>query len=173
MAADNDLALGRIVEAVSKSPFWRSTLIVVLEDDAQYGADHVDSHRSVLLLISPWSRRGVSHRFANTTDVLRTIEEILHLDHLSQFDTFARPLREAWSDAPDTAPYTPLRPVQPLDEMNPPRGRAAIESRGLDLSRADAADMGLMNHILWRSLKGDAPYPAPRRMSTLEAIRSR
>ena len=174
MAADNDLALGRIVEAVTRSPFWRSTVIVVLEDDAQNGPDHVDSHRSPMLIISAYSRRGVHHRFANTTDVLRTIEEILHLDQLSQFDAFGHPLTDIWNRSADTAPYAALTPRQPLNQMNPPRGRAAVESRRLDLSEADAADMELMNHILWRAIKGDSvPYPGPRRMSALEARRSR
>src|SRR5512141_342100 len=88
LVADNDLALGRVVEALSRSRFWSSTVVFVLEDDAQDGPDHVDSHRSPVLVISPWSRGGVSHRFANTTDVLATIAEILHLPPLSQFQLY-------------------------------------------------------------------------------------
>jgi hypothetical protein len=99
--ADNDLALGRMIEALSKSPFWKNTAVFVLEDDAQNGPDHVDSHRSPLLVISPWVRAGLVHRFANTTDVLRTIEELLGLDALSQFEHYGRPLRDIWSDTPD------------------------------------------------------------------------
>jgi YVTN family beta-propeller protein len=174
MVADNDLALGRIVEAISRSRFWESTAVFVLEDDAQNGPDHVDSHRSPLLVISPWSRPGVYHRFANTTDVLRTIEELLGLGALSQFDYFGRPLRDIWSDTPDVSPYTPLTPAQRLDEMNPPRTRAARDSRRLDLSRVDAADMELFNRVLWMSVKGErVPYPGARRMSALEARRAR
>jgi YVTN family beta-propeller protein len=174
MAADNDLALGRIIEAVSKGPFWRSTVIFVMEDDAQNGPDHVDSHRSPLLVVSAWSRHGVHHRFANTTDVIATIEEILHLDHLSQFDAFARPLRDVWTGAPDLTPWALLTPAQRLDEMNPSRTRGALESRRLDLAHADAADMELFNHILWRDIKGEAaPYPGTHRMSALEARRAR
>jgi YVTN family beta-propeller protein len=174
MVADNDLALGRVVEAISSSPFWRSTVIFVLEDDAQDGPDHVDSHRSPLLVISAWNRQGVYHRFTNTTDVLLTIEEILKLDHLSTFDRWGRPLRDIWASAPDTTPYHAVRPQQPLDEMNPSRTRGAIESRRLDLAHADAADMDLFNHILWRAIKGDSvPYPGSRRMSLVEMRRSR
>lgn len=174
MVADNDLALGRIVDAVSRSPFWRSTVIFVLEDDAQNGPDHVDSHRSPLQVISAWTRGGVFHRFTNTTDVLLTIEEILQLQHLSQFDAFGRPLRDIWADTPNLAPFTPITPAQRLDEMNPPRTRGAIESRRLDLATVDAADMELFNQILWRALKGEAvPYPGARRMSALEARRAR
>ncbi|HEV2291149.1 MAG TPA: bifunctional YncE family protein/alkaline phosphatase family protein, partial [Gemmatimonadales bacterium] len=169
MVADNDLALGRIVEAVSRSPFWRSTLIVVLEDDAQDGPDHVDSHRSPLLLISAWNRPGVYHRFTNTTDAIRTIEDVLGLGHLSQFDDFGRPITDVWAGKPDLRPYAAIPARIDLDERNPAHTRAARESRRLDLSDADRADEELFNHILWRMIKGDAvPYPGPRRMSALE-----
>lgn len=174
MVADNDLALGRIVEAVSRSRFWERTAVFVLEDDAQDGPDHVDSHRSPLLVISPWTRPGVFHRFANTTDVLRTIEELLGLVALSQFDHFGRPLRDTWADAADVSPYTALTPAQRLDEMNPPRTRAERASRRLDLSSYDVADMDLFNRVLWMSVKGEhVPYPGARRMSALEARRAR
>jgi sugar lactone lactonase YvrE len=172
--ADNDLALGRIVEALSKTPFWRSTAVFVLEDDAQAGPDHVDSHRSVLLVLSPYSRAGVVHRFANTTDVLATIEEILGLGSLSQFDHFGRPLRELFTAKADLTPYTALIPAVPLTELNPTDGPAAKESALLDLRSPDASPDDLFNRILWRTLKGDGvEMPAPRRLSLLELIRSR
>ena len=174
MVADNDLALGRLVDALSHSPFWKSTVVFVMEDDAQNGPDHVDSHRSPLLVISPYTRGGVLHRFTNTTDVLRTMEEILHLDALSQFDHYGHPLRDVWRDTPDTAPFTALTPSVPLDERNPARGRAARETRRLDLATADAADMDLLNRVLWMVVKGEAvPYPGTHRMSALEVWRSR
>jgi YVTN family beta-propeller protein len=167
--ADNDLALGRIVEAISKSPFWRNTLIVVLEDDAQNGPDHVDSHRSVLLTISAYSRGGVIHRFTNTTDVLATMEEVLGLDALSQFDHYGRPLREIWTKEPDLRPYTALVPSVSLDARNPSRGRGARESAKLDFEFEDVADEVTFNRILWRAIKGDTvPYPGTNRMSALE-----
>ncbi len=172
--ADNDLALGKIVEAVSESPFWSSTVIFVLEDDAQDGPDHVDSHRSVFLAISPYTRPGVHHRFTNTTDVVATIAEILHLGSLSQFDYFGRPLRDIWTFAPAAAPYAALMPAVSLDERNPERGSEAVASRGLDLRLEDMADEGLFNEILWRMIKGpDVPYPGPTRMSALEWKRGR
>jgi hypothetical protein len=102
--ADNDLALGRVVAAISRTPFWKDTAIFVVEDDAQDGPDHVDSHRSVLLVISPYNRSGAFHRFVNTTDVVATIEEILGIEPLSQFDYFGRPLREIFSADPDLRP---------------------------------------------------------------------
>jgi DNA-binding beta-propeller fold protein YncE len=171
--ADNDLALGRIVEALSHSAFWKSTVVFVLEDDAQAGPDHVDSHRSVLLAISAYNRGGVSHRFVNTTDVVATIEDILKLGRLSQFDQFGRPLREIWSDTPDLTPYSVLTPATPLRELNPRTGAMAEASKKLVLDVEDRSDDDLFNRILWRSLKGDQPYPGITRMSSLELKRSR
>ena len=167
--ADNDLALGRIVEAVSKSPFWKNTVFFVLEDDAQDGPDHVDSHRSVLLVISAWNRGRVFHRFVNTTDVLATIEDILRLQRMSQFDQYGRPLREIWEKTPDLRPYHALTPAVPLDERNPKAGALAEASKRLALTVEDDADEDLFNRILWRSIKGVAPYPGTRRMSALDA----
>ncbi|HEV8446520.1 MAG TPA: SMP-30/gluconolactonase/LRE family protein [Gemmatimonadaceae bacterium] len=167
--ADNDLALGRMIEALSKSPFWKNTVVFVLEDDAQNGADHVDVHRSPLLVISAYSRPGTIHRFANTTDVLRTIEEIIGLGSMSQFDYFGRPLRDIWAESPDLRAYSALTPAQSLDEMNPSGTRGARESARLDLDIEDAADEALFNHILWRTLKGpNVPYPGTHRVSARE-----
>jgi DNA-binding beta-propeller fold protein YncE len=167
--ADNDLALGRMIEALSRSRFWASTVVFVLEDDAQNGPDHVDAHRSPLLVISPYSRAGTIHRFANTTDVLRTIEEILGLGSLAHFDYFGRPLRDVWSDAPDTRPYAALTPGISLDEINTPNTREARDSRRLNLTIEDVAEEDLFNQILWRTIKGaERPYPGPTRAATLE-----
>ena len=170
--ADNDLALGRIVEALSRSRFWATTAVFVVEDDAQAGPDHVDSHRSVLLVVSPWSRGGVLHRFVNTTDVLATIEELLDLPPLSHFDRFGRPLREIWRDAPDLAPYVALASKQPLGQLNVATGPDARRSEAIDLRVADRIDEASFNRILWRSIKGLAvPYPTPRRASVQELAR--
>jgi YVTN family beta-propeller protein len=173
-AASNDLALGHLVEAVSKSRFWKNTVIFVLEDDAQDGPDHVDSHRSPFLAISPYSRGGVRHRFTNTTDVVATITEILHLGSLSQYDHFGRPLRDIWTSTPDLSPYHALTPSVSLDARNPRRGPEAVASRGLDLRFEDVANEELFNHILWRMMKGPhRPYPGSTRMSALEWKRGR
>ena len=164
--ADNDLALGRIVQTISHSPYWKNTVIFVLEDDAQNGPDHVDSHRSPMLVISAYTRPGTLHRFTNTTDVLRTIEEILELRSMSQFDYYGRPLREIWAAAPDLRPYDALTPAPSLDAVNPSTGRGARESRQLDLEIEDMANVKLFNHILWRQFKGDrVPYPGTNRIS--------
>ncbi|MEA2238328.1 MAG: hypothetical protein QOC81_3052 [Thermoanaerobaculia bacterium] len=161
--ADNDLALGRIVDAVSHSQFWKDTAIFVLEDDAQAGPDHVDAHRSLMLMISAWNRAGVVHRFVNTTDVLATMEEILGLDSLSQFDHFGRPLRGLYAAEADLTPYDAIKPAIDLNEKNPP-SEAAKKSALLDFSREDAVDDDTLNRILWSVIKGDAvPYPGATR----------
>jgi hypothetical protein len=169
--ADNDLALGRIVEALSASPFWQSTVVLVVEDDAQNGPDHVDSHRSLLFVVSPWSLPATVSRFVNTTDVLATIEEILDLEAMSQFDHYGRPLRDVWASAPDLRPYRAIAPAVPLDEHNPEKGPGAEASRALDLRAEDRADEAALNRILWETIKGlEAPYPAPVRMSLAEVM---
>src|SRR5262249_31902290 len=117
--ADHDLALGRVIETLTHSPYWKNTVVFVVEDDAQDGPDHVDSHRSVLLVISAYSRPGIVHRFVNTTDVVATIDRILGLGALSKFDHFGRPLGWVFSSQADTSAYTALRPAVPMDEINP------------------------------------------------------
>ena len=172
--ADNDLALGRIVEAVSKSVFWKNTAIFVLEDDAQNGPDHVDSHRSVLLTVSAYNTGGVIHRFVNTTDVIATMEELLGLGSLSQYDHHGRPLRDMFGTTADLSPYTAHVPSVSLTEMNPSAGRAARQSQRLDFRFEDIADETLFNQVLWWAIKGEhVPYPGTRRMSTLEYARAR
>jgi len=170
-AADNDLALGRMIDALSHSPFWKNTVVFVLEDDAQNGPDHVDSHRSPILIISPWSRTGVVHRFANTTDVIRTMEEILGLDALSQFDYYGRPLRDIWSSTPDLTPWNVLTPKVDLNARNPANTRGANESATLDLEIEDVAAEDPFNRIIWEAVKPGVPYPGVRRGATLEAVR--
>jgi DNA-binding beta-propeller fold protein YncE len=167
--ADNDLALGRVIEALTRSPFWKSTVVFVIEDDAQDGPDHVDSHRSPLFVISPYTRGRVFHRFANTTDVLATIEDILGLGRMSQFDHYGRPLREIWESTPDLTPYVALIPSVPLDEKNPTRGAMAEASKKLRLDKEDSSNDDLFNRILWQTIKGDQPYPGSKRMSALDA----
>jgi len=172
--ADNDLALGRMIEAVSHSPYWKDTVFFVLEDDSQDGPDHVDSHRSVLLVISAYNRAGTVHRFVNTTDVFATMEEILGLQPLSQFDFYGRPLHEIFGDKPDLRPFVALKPEQLLDEVNPQQSANAQKSMLLNLDEADAADEDAFNRILWQEIKGEGvPYPQAKRMSSLEITRAR
>ena len=163
--ADNDLALGRLIEALSKSPFWKNTVVFVLEDDAQNGPDHVDSHRAPLLIISAYGRPRVWHRFGNTTDVIATVEEILSLDHLSQFDAFGRPFRGVFAAKADLTPYVARAPEISLTERNPANTPAARRSARLDFSKEDRVDDEVFNRVLWEAIKGDRPYPGPTRMT--------
>jgi DNA-binding beta-propeller fold protein YncE len=171
--ADNDLALGKLLDALSHSPYWKNTVVFVLEDDAQDGPDHVDSHRSPMLVISAYNRGKVFHRFANTSDVLATIEDILKLGRMSQFDHYGRPLREIWETTPDLRPYSALIPAVPLTEVNPKQGAMAEMSKKLTVKKEDTSDDDLFNRILWRTIKGDKPYPGTKRMSTLDAAVAR
>jgi len=144
----------------------------VVEDDAQAGPDHVDSHCSVMLAISPWSRGGTMHRFVNTTDVLATAEEMLGLAPLSQFDRFGHPLTE-WRDAPDQRPYDAIKPTQSIVEVNKARGVGALESRHIDFADADKVDDAQFNRILWTALKPGVAFPAPRHATMLDLARER
>ena len=172
--ADNDLALGRMIDALSRSPFWRNTVVFVVEDDAQNGPDHVDSHRAPAFVISAYSRRGVLHRWTNTSDIVGTIGEILHLGALSQFDFYGRPLRGIWMEKPDLTPYTAIVPQVNLNEINPKTGSGAAASARIDLSGEDRVEDGLFNRILWRAIKGSRiPYPSPARVSAAEVISTR
>src|SRR5258707_8176502 len=143
--ADNDLALGRIVEALSKSPYWRDTVVFVLEDDAQAGPDHIDSHRSPLLVISAYNRAGTIHRFANTTDVIAAIEDILGLVRLSKFDYFSRSLAEVFVATPDLRPFNAITPTANMEEMNPVKSAAATMSQPFDLSAPDRINDAAFN----------------------------
>jgi YVTN family beta-propeller protein len=166
--ADNDLALGRIVQAVSHSKFWKDTCIFVVEDDPQDGFDHVDAHRTVAYAISPYTKRKyVDHTNYNQTGMVKTIELILGLPPMNQLDLSATAMRNCFQDVPDLTPYTCMPNQLALDEMNPPlkklQGKAlhwAKKSLAMNLHDGDAADEDTLNHILWHATRGyDTPYP--------------
>ena len=163
-AADNDLAVGRVVEAVSHSRFWATTAIFIVEDDAQNGPDHVDSHRSPAYVISPYTRaRGTDSTMYNTVSVLRTMELILGLRPMTVFDAAARPMWPAFRDKPDARPFDSVPARYTLDERNPRAKSAdARQSARLDFSEADRADDDELNGILWRAMKGSTPPPPSR-----------
>jgi DNA-binding beta-propeller fold protein YncE len=163
--ADNDLALGRVIEAVSKSKFWKETAIFVVEDDAQNGPDHVDAHRTVALVISPYTRRKfVDSSMYSTTSMLRTMELILGLKPMSQFDAAARPMYASFQEKPDPETYEHVVPAVNLKEKNKPTAWGAKLSETFDFSKEDLADDLLFNEVIWRSVKGpNAPMPAPVR----------
>jgi len=167
--ADNDLAVGRIVEAISKSKFWPKTAIFVNEDDPQSGYDHVDGHRSTCLVISPYVKRGaVVSNFYNQTSVLRTMELILGIPPMNQMDAMAPVMRECFTDKPDLTPYTALASNVPIDEISPKIEKLSGKQRywveqslALDFSEVDAADNDTLNRVLWHAMRGfDTPYPA-------------
>ena len=161
--ADNDYALGLLVEGVSRSKFWRSTAIFVLEDDAQNGPDHVDSHRAPAFLISPYTHRGaIDSTMYNTTSMLRTMELILKLRPMTHFDAGARPMFNAFAKEPVLTSYEAEKPRIPLDERNPAVSPTAARSSRLDFSEADLNDDDELNDILWRAIRKTDP-PAPVR----------
>jgi hypothetical protein len=171
MVADNDRALGLIVEAVSHSKFWADTAIFVLEDDAQNGPDHVDAHRMPALVISPWTKRKtVDSTLYSTTSMLRTMELILGLQPMSQFDAAAMPMWASFADAKDETGFA-ARPVQAdLDERNSKLTWGARESQKMDFTGPDKADDIKLNEIVWRSVRGaDSPMPAPVRAAFYKA----
>jgi len=165
MVADNDLAVGRVVEAISNSVYWKDSAIFALEDDAQAGPDHVDSHRSVLLVASPFAQRGVAdHSFYTTSGVLRTIELILGLPPMSQYDAAATPLYAAFDATPNLQGFRRIDARVPLDEKNTAGSFGATMSLSMDFSDADRTPEALLNEILWRSVRGaSSPMPPARR----------
>jgi hypothetical protein len=159
MVADNDLAFGRLVEAVSKSKFWKETAIFVVEDDAQNGSDHVDAHRTIAYAVSPYIKRGsVDSSMYSTSSMLRTIELILGMEPMTQFDGAALPMYNSFTSAPDLTPYEHLPAGTDL------KAYGSKMSEGFDFSKEDAADDLLLNEVVWRSVRGpDSSMPAPVR----------
>jgi YVTN family beta-propeller protein len=164
MVADSDYAFGRLVDAVSHSPYWASTAIFQIEDDAQDGPDHVDAHRTVAHVISPYTQTGkVDSTFYSSVSILRTVELILGLHPLTQFDASATPLVRSFTNHPDMAPYSAVVPTQPLDQMNPASAPMAALSASWDFSHEDRAPEDLLNRAIWEGVRGaDSSMPAPR-----------
>src|ERR1035441_3986065 len=162
-AADNDYAVGQLVEGVSKSRFWPNTAIFILEDDAQNGPDHVDSHRSPAFVISPWVKRhAVDGSMYNTASMLRTMEFVLGLKPMTHFDAGARPMTAAFQSQPNPAPYAAEKPRISLLEKNPANTAAAGRAAHMKFEEADQNDDNELNDILWRAIRRDAPPPPVR-----------
>jgi YVTN family beta-propeller protein len=163
MAADNDYALGMIAEAVSKSKFWTSTAIFVVEDDAQNGPDHVDSHRSPAFVISSYVKRHlVDSTMYNTASVLRTMEFLLGVKPMTHFDAGARPMTSVFQPLPDATPYTAEKPRISLTTRNPAKGPGAEASLHMDFDEADRNDDDELNGVLWRAIRSSDPPPPAR-----------
>jgi len=176
--AENDYAVGRIVEAVSNSPYWKDTAIFFVEDDAQDGPDHVDAHRSVALVVSAYNRPGaLVHEFHNTVSLIRTMEILLGLQPMNQLDATAAPI-DLFRGGADLRPFKALLPDVSLDNLmtQQPRDAAArywMERTGeQNLTHADMADPGMLNRIIWHSVRGgDAPMPEVARLPAFDAMR--
>jgi len=171
MVADDDLALGRIVEGVTKSRFWASTLVLVVEDDAQNGLDHVDGHRTVALAIGPHIRRGaVDSNHYNHSSMVRTIQTIFGIPPQTRFVAAARPMTSIFTTTAVMDAYQPLTPKVALDEMNRPASAlngkqkwAAEKSLAMNFHDLDDAPEDTLNRILWWDAKGyDKQYPVLR-----------
>jgi YVTN family beta-propeller protein len=172
--ADNDYAVGQVVEAVSKSSIWKDTAIFIIEDDAQSGIDHIDAHRTTGFVISPWIKaHSIDHHFYNTDSMLKTIELLLNLKPLSQYDAVADPILD-WDTTPSNVEaYAPILPPKELiAKINPiisslppndPRRQLAEDSETMDFTHADAAPARELDEITWKSVKGtDLPVPKMR-----------
>ena len=173
MVADNDRALGMIVERVSRSKYWKESAIFVLEDDAQNGPDHVDAHRSTALIISPYIKRNsVDHTMYSTTGLLRTMELILGLPPMSQYDASATPMFASFSPRPDLTPFTSRENIIDLHEQNALGAYGQQRMEAFNLSKEDAVPDAEFNEILWKSVRGsNSTMPAPVR-SAIVAPRS-
>ncbi len=174
MVAENDVALGRLVEEISESPFWPTTAIFVVEDDAQNGSDHVDAHRTIALVVSPFTRRGgaVDSTLYSTTSMLRTMELILGLPPLSQHDAAATPMTNAFADAPDPTPFRHRPARVDLFERNLPGAPMQAESGTWDFDEEDRAPEIPLNEAIWKSIRGaDADMPPPVNASFVHPIR--
>ncbi len=169
--ADNDLALGRIIEGLSKSRFWKDVVVFVNEDDPQTGVDHVDGHRSLCLVAGPYVKRGaLVGRFYNQSSVLHTICTILGVPPMNQLVASSPQMSECFCDVPDFTPYVCLPANVPIDEMNPSssqikskvQARLAPLTEKLDFSQPDLIDKDadLFSRFIWSTVRGDEPFPA-------------
>jgi len=166
--ADNDLALGQVIEAVTRSRFGSNTVIFVNEDDPQSGYDHVDAHRSLCLVISPYTKRGqVISTFYNQAGVLHTMERILGLPPMNQQDAMAPLMFECFTNVPNFTPYAALPNNVPLAQgasfagpLSPKQRSWAKKVQKMDFSKPDLINEDTFNRYIWYSIKGDAPYPS-------------
>jgi hypothetical protein len=165
MVADNDLAFGLFIEALSRSKFWPKTAVFVLEDDAQNGPDHVDAHRSIAFVVSPYAKRHFrDSTMYSTCSMLRTMELILGLRPMSQFDASAAPMFHSFQARPDLRPYTHVPVNVDRTEKNLASAWGSDASATMNFAQEDAADDLQLNEVIWRSVKGaDRPMPAPVR----------
>jgi hypothetical protein len=160
--ASNDWGVGKILDAASHSKFWPQMAIFIIEDDAQNGPDHVDAHRTVGFVLSPYTRRtAVDHTLYTTASMVRTMELILGLHPMTQYDAGATPMYAAFGRQPDLTPYTVVKPAIDMEQKNTRETAFARESSQMDLADVDRAPEDELNHVLWGYAKGETPYPTP------------
>jgi hypothetical protein len=171
--ADNDLAVGMFIEHLSKSSIWNQSAVFILEDDAQNGPDHVDAHRSNALVVSPYTKRKfVDHTMYSTSGMLRTMELILGLPPMTQYDAAAMPMFRSFTAKPDFTPYKLVPSSINLEEINTAYTPSAKRSEGLEFAEVDSNDDNLFNEILWKGIKGElAQLPAPRRSAFVRVVK--
>ena len=162
---DNDRAFGLLVEAVSQSKFWPQTAIFCVEDDAQNGPDHVDAHRTIAFVASPYARRGArDSTLYSTSSMLRTMELILGLKPMSQFDAAAMPMFASFQNEPDAKPFAAREVTVDMEGKNAETAWGADRSRKMNFAKEDAADDLQLNEVIWRSIRGPRnAMPAPVR----------
>ncbi|MEI8099143.1 MAG: bifunctional YncE family protein/alkaline phosphatase family protein [Sediminibacterium sp.] len=172
--ADNDLAIGMMIEHISKSPIWENTVVFIAEDDAQNGPDHVDAHRTTAYLAGGYVKRHfVDHTMYSSSSMLRTIELILGLPPMSQYDASATPMWRCFSKTSDKTPYKHIPSNINLNDVNPGGTRLAAMAKGLDFSEIDRVPDNVMNNMLWKSIKGyNAILPVPVRAAFIKEIKN-
>ncbi|WP_316829665.1 bifunctional YncE family protein/alkaline phosphatase family protein [Pedobacter aquatilis] len=163
--ADNDLAVGRILDKLSHSPVWKESVVFILEDDAQNGPDHVDAHRSPAYVVGPYVKRNKAvHTMYSTSGFLRTMELILGLPPMSQYDAAAVPLFECFTNKPDFTPYNVIKPLINLDNRNVAVNESSRRSELFNFAKEDSAPDLDLNEVIWKSVKGEnSVMPAPKR----------
>ncbi len=163
--ASNDYALGMIVDRITHSKYWKETAIFVIEDDAQDGSDHVDARRTIGLVISPYTKRNAKDSTLYTTSsMIRTIELLLGFPPMTQYDAAAMPMYESFSDTPNLTPYTHMKPLVDIQQMNSERAYGATDSLKMDFSEYDKTPMFALNEIVWKSVRGaNSAMPLPVR----------
>ena len=172
MVAENDLALGEFIEHLSKSPVWKESAIFILEDDAQDGPDHVDAHRSIAFVVSPYAKRNaVISRMYSTASMLRTMELILGLPPMSQYDAGAPPMWECFTASPDLSAYQSKPATYNMLEMNKKQTAIAKRSAEFNLTIMDAAPDREFNEVIWKTVKGlNSQMPSPIRSAFVKPI---
>jgi hypothetical protein len=169
--ADNDLAVGMFIEYLSKSKIWKESAVFIVEDDAQNGADHVDAHRSTAYIAGGYIKRHhVDHTLYTTASVLRTIELLLGMEPMTQYDAAATPMWSCFNSQPEEYWAAVIMPKVNLDEKNVAVNEWQRKSEQFNFTKEDSNNDIEFNRVLWHGLKGDVPFPGPTRAAFVVAM---